>query len=128
MVCHLCCGITIVLYDGNPLAPSRTIMFDLVDEYQSVHSKPWSSLLMISNVTSVTCFSLSPRYLQILVQNGLKPKETHSLASLKVICTTGSPMKADLYTYVRDNIHPVFISNSSGRINGFTLRPLTDAQ
>lgn len=34
MVGHLCCGITIVLYDGNPIAPERMILFDIVDEHK----------------------------------------------------------------------------------------------
>lgn len=47
MVCHLCCGITIVLYDGNPLIPSRTIMFDLVDAHKCVERTALSSLVML---------------------------------------------------------------------------------
>ena len=34
MVSHLICGITIVLYDGNPLVPERTILFDLIDAHR----------------------------------------------------------------------------------------------
>jgi len=31
---HLCCGITIMLYDGSPLVPNPTILFDLIDAYK----------------------------------------------------------------------------------------------
>lgn len=62
----------------------------------------------------VTSFALSPRYLQILMADDHSPKKTHSLASLNTIFSAGSPLKADLYDYIRDNIKDVYISNGSG--------------
>lgn len=63
----------------------------------------------------MTAFSLSPRYLQILNQGGLVPRTSHSLDSLVSIQCVGSPLKPDLYDYIRDGIKPVFVNNVSGR-------------
>ncbi len=36
MVGRLGCGIAIVLYDGSPLVPDRTILFDFIDAHKYV--------------------------------------------------------------------------------------------
>ena len=69
---------------------------------------------MSLSLDSVTSFALSPRYLQILLQGGFKPRETHSLTSLRTIFSAGSPLKPELYDYVREHIGDVFINNGSG--------------
>lgn len=96
MVNQLSLGMCLVVYDGNPFYPNKTALFDLIDEHK------------------VTSFSLSPRYLQILLQEGYKPRETHSLKSLKTIFSAGSPLKAELYDFIRNDIKDVFINNGSG--------------
>ena len=96
MVNHLCIGMTLVAYDGSPFFPNRTGLFDLVEEH------------------NVTAFSLSPRFLQILLMEGYKPKATHNLSHLKTIFSAGSPLKAELYAFIRDNIKDVFINNGTG--------------
>lgn len=68
-----------------------------------------------SMVVSISSLAISPRYLQILSQDGVKPKDTHRIESLRSIFSAGSPLKAELYHYVRDNIKDVFIHNGSGR-------------
>ncbi len=66
-------------------------------------------------IIRVTSFSLSPRYLQILVQNGDRPNRSHSLQTLSTVFSAGSPLKPELYTWIYENIAPVYINNSSGR-------------
>lgn len=95
-VSHLGIGATIVTYDGSPIYPTKSSLFDLIDAY------------------GVTSFSLSPRYLQLLLQDGLKPRETHKLTSLKTIFSAGSPLKPELYEFFRRDIKDVFIHNGSG--------------
>lgn len=34
MVNHLCLGATVLAYDGNPLVPNRTILFDFIESYR----------------------------------------------------------------------------------------------
>lgn len=96
MVNHLCTGMTVVAYDGSPFAPTKTSMFDLIDEHD------------------VSTFSTSPRFLQVLLQGGFRPKETHRLRELDAITTAGSPLKPELYDYIKDHIKHVFINNGSG--------------
>ena len=62
----------------------------------------------------VTSFGLGPRYLQVLQQSGIVIKKTHRLENLRSILSTGSPMSAELYTFVKDTIKHVFIQNTSG--------------
>lgn len=62
----------------------------------------------------VTSFSLSPRYLQVLLQGGLRPKESYNTSTLRSICSAGSPLKPELYEYIKDTIGHVYIQNVSG--------------
>lgn len=62
--------------------------------------------------------SFSPRYLQILYQDGVSPKKTHDLSSLDSIFTAGSPLKPELYHYVREEVKDVFLHNGSGKHSG----------
>ncbi|KAM0791532.1 hypothetical protein ACM66B_005981 [Microbotryomycetes sp. NB124-2] len=97
VVMSLLNGMTVIAYDGNPLFPSKTTLFDFIDEHD------------------VTYFSTSPRYLQILLTADISPRRTHKLRHLKLIATAGSPLKPELYDYVRDEIKAqIFIANSSG--------------
>jgi acetoacetyl-CoA synthetase len=34
MVNHLCLGITLLVYDGNPLVPNRLILFNFIERYR----------------------------------------------------------------------------------------------
>ncbi|KAK9896753.1 acetoacetyl-CoA synthase [Cystobasidium minutum MCA 4210] len=96
MVNHLCIGATILTYDGNPLVPNKLILFDFIERYK------------------VTSFSLSPRYLQVLLQGNLRPNRSHKTSSLRSICSAGSPLKPDLYEYIKSAIGHVYIQNVSG--------------
>ncbi|KAM0753925.1 acetoacetyl-CoA synthetase-like protein [Meredithblackwellia eburnea MCA 4105] len=89
-------GVRIIMYDGSPLAPV-SILWDLIDEYK------------------ITKLGVSPRYLQVLDTEGYKPNQHHSLATLKMIHTAGSVLKAELYDWVYENVgSKVFINNGTG--------------
>lgn len=62
----------------------------------------------------VTSLSISPRYLQILYSESLRPAKTHSLTHLTSIFSAGSPLTSEIYAYIRDDIKDVFIHNGSG--------------
>ncbi|KAK9899512.1 acetoacetyl-CoA synthase [Cystobasidium minutum MCA 4210] len=96
MVNTLLCGLTIVTYDGSPFYPHKTILFDMVDAYD------------------VTAFNVSPRYLQILQLENIQPKDTHKLKYWRTSLLTGSPVKPDLYDYIRNSMKDIFIHNGSG--------------
>lgn len=64
---------------------------------------------------SVSSFSLSPRYLQILATEGVVPKKTHKLKYLRSLFTAGSPVKPEMYEYCRDCIkNDIFMNNGTG--------------
>jgi len=89
-------GMCVITYDGNPFFPHKMALFDMVDAF------------------NVSLFSLGPRYLQIIYTEGYIPKETHSLKSLKTIASAGSPLKPELYRFIKDSIKHVYINNTSG--------------
>jgi len=62
----------------------------------------------------VTSFNVSPRYLQILQLENIKPKDTHKLKYWNTSLLTGSPVKPDLYDYIRNSMKDIFIHNGSG--------------
>lgn len=90
-------GATVVLYDGNPLAPEPTVLWDL------------------AQVEEVTLMGVSAKYLDAARKAGLEPRRTHHVSSLRTLCSTGSPLGADGFHYVYDAVHPdVHLASISG--------------
>ena len=86
LVSSLAVGATVVLYDGAPLAPAPSILWDL------------------ASAERVTVFGTSAKYLALSEKEGLRPGATHDLAALRAILSTGSPLAAHSYDYVRDQV------------------------
>ncbi len=86
MISSLAIGATVVLYDGSPLFPKPSRMFDLIDQEK------------------ITIFGTSARYISAIAKENLKPEQTHSLNSLKTILSTGSPLLPENFDYVYQNI------------------------
>ena len=86
LVSNLAIGATIVLYDGNPFHPSPNAMWDMVDEL------------------GITHFGTSAKFIDACKQEGLSPKKTHSLSTMRTIFSTGSPLMAESFDYVYDHI------------------------
>lgn len=107
MVSALATGTTIVLYDGAPLAPQASTLWDLVEREQ------------------VTVFGTSAKYLALAEKQGLAPARTHDLASLRAILSTGSPLAGHSYTYVhqliKSDLHLANISGGTELISCFAL-------
>jgi acetoacetyl-CoA synthetase len=96
-VSGLATGCALVLYDGAPLAPRREILWDM------------------AAAERITVFGTSAKYLALAEKEGLAPARTHDLSALKVILSTGSPLAAHSYDYVRQQVHPhVRLSSVSG--------------
>lgn len=90
-------GATAVLYDGNPLSPDPTVLWDLAD------------------VEKVTLMGVSAKYLDAARKAGLEPAATHDLACLRTLCSTGSPLGAQGFHYVYDSIaSDVHLASISG--------------
>ena len=86
LVSGLASGATIVLYDGSPFARQGRILFDLAD------------------AVGITHFGTSAKFLDAAAKEGLEPRNTHSLATLRTLLSTGSPLAPEGFEYVYRSI------------------------
>ncbi|MGI9241633.1 MAG: acetoacetate--CoA ligase [Verrucomicrobiales bacterium] len=97
LVSGLAAEATIVLYDGSPTHPKWCSLFDLVDRL------------------GVTVFGTSAKFLVALEKEGIRPRESHDLGSLRTILSTGSPLSAESFDYVyRDVKSDLCLASISG--------------
>ncbi|NJM34235.1 MAG: acetoacetate--CoA ligase [Rhodomicrobium sp.] len=88
LVTGLASGATLLLYDGSPFAPNENIIFDYAD------------------AEGMTILGTSAKYIDALRKAGARPRDTHQLASLRMLTTTGSPLVAEAFDYIYDAIKP----------------------
>ncbi|NOZ51867.1 MAG: acetoacetate--CoA ligase [Gammaproteobacteria bacterium] len=86
LVSNLALGATVMLYDGSPLHPKNTILFDYAEQ------------------ENITIFGTSAKYLNAIEKADLNPSLTHKLASLRTILSTGSPLAPESFDYVYNSI------------------------
>ena len=86
LMSSLAVGATIAIYDGNPLFPDWRTMFKFIDE------------------EGINVFGCSASYIYALMSSNAKPKDEFSLKSLKEISQTGSPLSAEGFKWVYENI------------------------
>src|SRR5438874_2026226 len=107
LLSSLAVGVKIVLYDGAPLAPTPTILWDMADQ------------------EGITVFGTSAKYLALLEKSGAEPRKTHELSKLKAILSTGSPLAHNSFDYVykkiKTDVHLASISGGSDIISCFVL-------
>jgi acetoacetyl-CoA synthetase len=97
LVTSLAVGSTVVLYDGAPILRGRSILWDSVAQQ------------------GVTVFGTSAKWLALTEKEGSRPRETHDLARLRAILSTGSPLAEPSFDYVyRDVKANVRLSSISG--------------
>jgi acetoacetyl-CoA synthetase len=77
---------TLLLYDGSPFVNRGRILFDYADAERMTH------------------FGTSAKFIDAIAKVGLKPKETHKLAKLRAVLSTGSPLVAEGFDYVYQNV------------------------
>ncbi|OOE72412.1 acetoacetate--CoA ligase [Salinivibrio sp. ML290] len=85
-VSALASGATLVLYDGSPFYPDAGVLWRLAERHQ------------------ITLFGTAAKYLEALEKQGVAPKEDYSLASLRVLCSTGSVLAPEQFDYVYQKI------------------------
>ncbi|EHB54164.1 acetoacetyl-CoA synthase [Mycolicibacterium rhodesiae JS60] len=96
-IAGLMCGSTVVCYSGHPLYPDADRLWQLLDDEK------------------VTYFGTSPGHLLASRKAGLHPGATHDLHRLSTIGSTGSPLPADLFDWVREEVgEKVAVSSISG--------------
>ncbi len=107
LVSSLSVGAAVVLYDGAPLAPAPAILWDMAERER------------------ITVFGTSAKYLALCEKEGLVPRQSHDLAALRTILSTGSPLAAYSYDYVARSIKPdvqlASISGGTDLISCFAL-------
>jgi acetoacetyl-CoA synthetase len=106
LVTGLASGATLVLFDGNPLKQTNTLL-DIIDQEK------------------ISIFGTSAKYLDALQKFGAKPKDTNSLGKLCAILSTGSPLVSERFDYVYNAIKSYLllasISGSTDIISCFIL-------
>jgi acetoacetyl-CoA synthetase len=88
---------SIVMLDGDPAWP------DLLEQWR------------LAERNRPTVMGVAPPYLMACRKAGLQPGRECDLSSLRALCTAGSPLPAEGYTYVYEQLGPeVVLINGSG--------------
>ena len=107
LVSGLALGATIVLYDGAPLAPDATILWQM------------------AQAERVNVFGTSAKYLAMLEKEGIEPRTSFDLTSLNTILSTGSPLAAHSYDFVyraiKADVRLASISGGTDIVSCFAL-------
>ncbi|HET7457892.1 MAG TPA: acetoacetate--CoA ligase [Gemmatimonadaceae bacterium] len=98
LVSSLALGATVLLYDGAALPASNPgVLWDM------------------AAAERVSVFGTSAKYLALAEKAGLEPARTHDLRALEAVLSTGSPLAAHSYDYVRRSVKAdVRLSSISG--------------
>ncbi|HET7298835.1 MAG TPA: acetoacetate--CoA ligase, partial [Burkholderiales bacterium] len=86
LVSGLASDATLLLYDGSPFVGRGKVLFDLAEAEGMTH------------------FGTSAKFIDAIAKAGLKPKETHRLAHLRAVLSTGSPLAPEGFDYVYQNV------------------------
>jgi acetoacetyl-CoA synthetase len=107
LVSGLAAGATLLLYDGSPFFPDGHALFDFADQ------------------EGMTVFGTSAKYIDGVRKAGLSPRETHELASVRTILSTGSPLVPEsfdfVYQHIKDDVCLSSISGGTDIISCFVL-------
>jgi acetoacetyl-CoA synthetase len=107
LVSGLASGAALVLFEGAPTYPSADRLFTMSDQL------------------GITVFGTSAKYLSAIEKAGIRPGESHDLASIRTILSTGSPLSHESFHYVYDHIksdvHLASISGGTDIVSCFVL-------
>ena len=96
---------TLILWDGSPVHPRPTALFDLADAEQ------------------VTLFGTSAKFVDAIAKTGLEPAVSHRLDSIRTITSTGSPLVAEsfdfVYQRIKADVHLASVSGGTDIIGCF---------
>lgn len=106
-VSALASGATLVIYDGSPVYPDHSALWDMVDDYD------------------ISLFGTSAKYLEALQHGHYEPALFHQLSHLKTLCSTGSTLYPEqfdfVYSSVKTDIHLASISGGTDICGCFVL-------
>jgi acetoacetyl-CoA synthetase len=90
-------GATIVLFDGAPMAPTPSRLFDIAQDEK------------------LDFFGVSAKFIYSAHKEGLVPAKTHNLSTIKTIGSTGSVLSPESFDYVYSSIKSdVHLASLSG--------------
>lgn len=105
LVTVLASGATILLYDGSPFQPDGNTLFTYADE------------------AGMTLFGTSAKFIDAAAKASLRPRETHSLAALRTMTSTGSPLAPEgfdfVYSRIKRDLHLASISGGTDIVSCF---------
>ncbi|MGQ0650165.1 MAG: acetoacetate--CoA ligase [Gemmatimonadaceae bacterium] len=108
LVSALAVGATIVLYDGNPLAPATRAGRDQ-------HTPGPDLLWQMAEDERLTVFGTSAKYLALAEKEGIRPRTSRDLSALRAVLSTGSPLAPPSFDYVyRDIKRDLQLASISG--------------
>ena len=108
---------SIVMLDGDPAWP------DLLEQWR------------IADRLRPTVMGVAPPYLMACRKAGLDPSRELELDSIRVFCTAGSPLPAEGYRYVYQQLPGVLLNNGSGGtdvctgiVSGTLMQPVYEGE
>ncbi|WP_341664393.1 acetoacetate--CoA ligase [Vibrio sp.] len=106
-VSALASGATLVIFDGSPMHPSESVLWDIAEKY------------------NVSLFGTSAKYLEALEKAKYSPIKQHKLPHLKTLCSTGSvlyPSQFDyVYKQIKTDLHLASISGGTDICGCFVI-------
>ncbi|MGE3228799.1 MAG: acetoacetate--CoA ligase [Hyphomicrobium sp.] len=100
-------GATLLLYDGSPLFPGETVLWDYAAAEACTH------------------FGTSAKYIDTLRKSELDLTRSHDLSALRAILSTGSPLSPECFDYVyakvKDDVHLASISGGTDLCGCFVI-------
>ena len=97
----------IILYDGSPFYPKKTILFDIIEK------------------ENITFFGTGAKYIDTLKNEKFNIKKIFKLKKLRTLASTGSPLSSEsfkfVYKYIKKNIHLSSISGGTDIVSCFVL-------
>ena len=90
-------GATIVLFDGAPMFPTPSRIFDIAEQEKLVF------------------LGLSAKFIDSAHKEGLAPAQSHDLSTIKTIASTGSVLSPESFDYIYESIkRDVHLASMSG--------------
>ncbi|MDX1415572.1 MAG: acetoacetate--CoA ligase, partial [Candidatus Promineifilaceae bacterium] len=114
LVGSLLSGTSIIIYNGSPGYPDLNALFALAEE------------------SGMTTFGTSAAYIAACMKAGIHPNERYDLQRIKAVGSTGSPLTAEGFRWIYDNInrHLMLESLSGGTdlctpfVGGVPIQPV----
>ncbi|MDF3063431.1 MAG: acetoacetyl-CoA synthetase [Microvirga sp.] len=107
LVSALASEATLLLFDGSPFHPDPSVLFDYAERER------------------MTLFGTSAKYIDACKKEGLRPRDTHDLSTVRLMTSTGSPLAAESFDYVyeavKPDIHLASISGGTDIVSCFVL-------